>query len=54
MDNKYYGGRDITGRLLPVDTAIGLLRPEAIILIDDIEGEYDTLIEALGRKGVKS
>ena len=51
MDNsKYYGGRDIYGRLLPVDTAVGQLEPESIILLDDIDSEYCALIETLDRK----
>lgn len=47
MDNsKYYGGRDVYGKLITLDEAISLVQPEAIVLID-IESEYNVLIEAL-------
>ena len=47
-NSKYYGGRDITGKLLPADWRI---EPDAIVLID-IEGEHTALIKALDGKVV--
>ncbi len=53
FSDKYYGGRDITGRLLPRDYPEGWQAgPETIVWID-IESEYNALIEALDGKVVK-
>ncbi len=53
MENsKYYGGRDISGRLITEDESIGLLEPVSILIIDNIEDEYKALVEELDGKDV--
>ena len=53
MDNsKYYGGRDIHGRLITTEETVSLFQPESILIIDDIESEYRALIKALDGKVV--
>ena len=48
MENsKYYGGRDIYGRLLKTDLAANIPGAENTLIINDIESEYNALIEAL-------
>lgn len=51
-NSRFYGDRDITGRLITWDGAMSQFNPEAVQIIDYIEDEYKALIEALDRKEV--